>query len=341
MNDRSRDNYRDDAFRGSEAELEAYEYEEEDSGVRMPLFVILALVVVAAIIGVGFVAYQKGYDDRATTIANQQFIAANGGASRERPAEPGGLAAPQDRDVFRELDGRAQDGAEQIVSREEPIVDIPASRTQAPAPSAQTAQAPASQPNLRGTPTAQTGRTPAEPQTPAQAAPTPAQTVPQPVEAARLPDTQDDRILVPPPSSRLRDAATQAGQSVTGAANQAAQQAQQARQAVSQAASQARDTIGPQPAAPVAAAANAASGRFVVQLASLPSRAAADQTWSRVFSRYSGLLSGYTKDIQTADLGARGVYHRLRIGYFPTRDAANRLCQSLKAQGQDCLVQTR
>jgi len=42
--------------------------------------------------------------------------------------------------------------------------------------------------------------------------------------------------------------------------------------------------------------------------------------------------------VETADLGDRGVYHRLRVGPFASSDAAKTYCEGLKERGQDCLI---
>jgi cell division septation protein DedD len=93
----------------------------------------------------------------------------------------------------------------------------------------------------------------------------------------------------------------------------------------------------PAPTTPTATS----SGRYVVQVASLPSRGAVDQTWSRMRARYPDLLGSTTQDVEVADLGDRGVYHRLRVGYFQSKSEATTLCQTLKSRGQDCLVRSR
>ena len=83
------------------------------------------------------------------------------------------------------------------------------------------------------------------------------------------------------------------------------------------------------------------SGDYVVQLASLPSQEAADAAWRNTSAKYPDLLSGAVRDIEEADLGERGVFYRLRVGYFESRTEANRLCDTLKSRGQDCLVKSR
>jgi hypothetical protein len=42
-------------------------------------------------------------------------------------------------------------------------------------------------------------------------------------------------------------------------------------------------------------------------------------------------------DVQKADLGAKGIYYRVRVGQ-PTRDQAVALCEQLRTAGGDCLL---
>jgi hypothetical protein len=53
------------------------------------------------------------------------------------------------------------------------------------------------------------------------------------------------------------------------------------------------------------------------------------------------LIAGYRPIVQKADLGAKGVWYRLRIGMMDDVDEARELCRQLKARGlPDCLVMT-
>lgn len=82
----------------------------------------------------------------------------------------------------------------------------------------------------------------------------------------------------------------------------------------------------------------AASGRFQVQLSALRSREAAESAWSGFQRTAPDLFTGAKLDIQRADLGAKGVFYRLRIGVFPDRAAATGFCADVKASGKDCMV---
>lgn len=89
------------------------------------------------------------------------------------------------------------------------------------------------------------------------------------------------------------------------------------------------------------AAASTAAGNWLVQIGAYRSREEAEQGWASAQSKYPGVLGDYGSDIMEVDLGARGVYQRLRFGPFDTREAAVDACETLKAQRQDCLVVKR
>jgi hypothetical protein len=89
-----------------------------------------------------------------------------------------------------------------------------------------------------------------------------------------------------------------------------------------------------QPAIP----ASVATGDFIVQLASLRSEEEARATFDRLQNRFGSILSGFGPNIQRADLGDRGIYHRVRIGPMD-RAAADSLCQRYQSAGGECFVQ--
>jgi hypothetical protein len=107
----------------------------------------------------------------------------------------------------------------------------------------------------------------------------------------------------------------------------------------------------PQPAAPTttsvaslppateAAPPPAATGGSAayVQLSSQRSAEAARSAFAALQKKFPSVLGSATVDIQQADLGAKGVYYRARVG-APTREAAVSLCEQLRAAGGDCLI---
>jgi hypothetical protein len=81
-------------------------------------------------------------------------------------------------------------------------------------------------------------------------------------------------------------------------------------------------------------------GGFLVQVSSQRSEETALSTFRELQRRYPGILGDRAPDIQRADLGERGVYFRVRVGYA-TRDGAVEMCESLKSAGGDCILATR
>jgi len=84
-----------------------------------------------------------------------------------------------------------------------------------------------------------------------------------------------------------------------------------------------------------------ADGPYVAQLAALQSEAAVDQAWRRLASRAPDLFGAARLDVERADLGPRGVYFRVRAGYFADRANATRFCDRIRQMGQDCIVAAR
>lgn len=85
----------------------------------------------------------------------------------------------------------------------------------------------------------------------------------------------------------------------------------------------------------------AASGAYVAQLAALQSQAAVEPAWARLSSRAPNLFGQAHLDVERADLGQRGVYFRVRAGYFADRANASRFCERIRQLGQDCIPVAR
>jgi hypothetical protein len=98
------------------------------------------------------------------------------------------------------------------------------------------------------------------------------------------------------------------------------------------------------PSAPAAApeASSGANG-YVVVLASVPasgqSRLSALKKFADMQEKYGTVLQNKTPDVQEANLGERGTYHRLLVGPPGSRAQASSLCADLKTAGyKDCWV---
>ena len=80
-------------------------------------------------------------------------------------------------------------------------------------------------------------------------------------------------------------------------------------------------------------------GSHVVQIASVRTAAAADDTWGRIRSQHGMVFpEGSVSDIKRVNLPEKGIYYRIRIAGLSGKPAADGWCNQLKARGQACFV---
>ncbi|MFC3693656.1 SPOR domain-containing protein [Chenggangzhangella methanolivorans] len=98
--------------------------------------------------------------------------------------------------------------------------------------------------------------------------------------------------------------------------------------------------VAPRAAAPAGAAAQPrpSAGGFVVQVTSQRSETDARTAYANLQKRYPSVLGPYQPSIQTATVGDRGVYYRVRVGPFGSSSDASTVCNNLRAAGGDCVV---
>jgi cell division septation protein DedD len=89
---------------------------------------------------------------------------------------------------------------------------------------------------------------------------------------------------------------------------------------------------------PAPAATAAAEDGWIVQVSSQRTREEAESSWNAMRERYASVLGSLQPSIQQADLGEKGVFHRVRVGPWPTREKAIEVCEALKAAGGSCFV---
>ena len=77
---------------------------------------------------------------------------------------------------------------------------------------------------------------------------------------------------------------------------------------------------------------------FKVQMAAVRTQTGAEKEWVRLQKTHADLLAGLQLDVQKADLGAKGVYYRLRAGPLAGEDQARGLCADLAKRKVGCLV---
>lgn len=78
-----------------------------------------------------------------------------------------------------------------------------------------------------------------------------------------------------------------------------------------------------------------------VQIVALRSSKAAEKAWKKVKVKFPKLLGKQSYNVVRVDLGAKGIYYRLRVGEFPNRGKAMELCSALKKRKQGCIIVQR
>ncbi|OPZ78621.1 MAG: Sporulation related domain protein [Alphaproteobacteria bacterium ADurb.Bin438] len=76
---------------------------------------------------------------------------------------------------------------------------------------------------------------------------------------------------------------------------------------------------------------------FKVQVLSTKDEAQVKKSYANLSKKIKE-IKGLPYEIEKADLGKKGIYYRLKIGEFKSKEEAAKLCQTLKAKKQDCIV---
>ncbi len=90
------------------------------------------------------------------------------------------------------------------------------------------------------------------------------------------------------------------------------------------------------PAAEPVVEAPAMSG-WAVQIASADTEASAWSTWKKMQTRFK-VLKSKAPNVVKADLGAKGIFYRVRLGGFDDQATAKQACSKLKAGGVSCYI---
>jgi cell division septation protein DedD len=78
-----------------------------------------------------------------------------------------------------------------------------------------------------------------------------------------------------------------------------------------------------------------------IQLAAVKKPEEAQSEWSRLQKALGDNLNGLSLTVESVDLGAKGILHRVQAGPFVDKAAAAAKCEAIKALKQDCLVVVR
>lgn len=82
------------------------------------------------------------------------------------------------------------------------------------------------------------------------------------------------------------------------------------------------------------------TGSWQIQLMSSNNKTSIEKSWKTLTKKYS-VLANQPYEIETADLGAKGIYYRLKAGAFKTKAQADTLCNDIKALGGTCIVKKK
>lgn len=75
-----------------------------------------------------------------------------------------------------------------------------------------------------------------------------------------------------------------------------------------------------------------------VQLLSSSSKASVEKAWPQILAKNRTLLSNMPYSVVSANVPGKGIFYRLWVGQFKSKDMASSLCGKLKARKQDCVV---
>ena len=83
-----------------------------------------------------------------------------------------------------------------------------------------------------------------------------------------------------------------------------------------------------------------ANSSWQIQLISSPNKSAMEKAWNDLSKKYA-VLKGLPHEVETADLGSKGIFYRLKAGAFKERAEADKICNSIKSAGGSCLVKKK
>lgn len=305
---------RDDAPAGYGPPDDAMTYDETGEDVNRGRMVLaLAVVMVLAAVSILYVVFQHGL--RKGGRDGTPTIVAASGPEKAKPADPGGLEVPdQDKTVFDRVSGEESKRIEKLLPEPEEPIDIAGLRTsseeaeKADAAGVEAAKeesilAPVEGPATRGSDKPKEKPAPKE-----EVVKKPDPKVEPETEVVKEAESIGD-LIDSLPADTSNDIGTAVADVDRSAVNTAS-----------------------------GAIPSATSGAYVVQIASVPEAGAATKVWETLLRKNRDILSTKRPDIQMADLGARGIYYRVRIGPFDSKEAAQSLCNTLKSRGQDCLL---
>jgi hypothetical protein len=299
----------------------------------------LALAGVAAF---GAIVY-GAYKGAPTSPDDVPLITADSGALRERPLEEGGMQiANRDSTVYDSLDNHGdRPGIERLMAPAETPLDGPAAPANLPEPRRPDGTPALTQEEIRllhqqRRAAMQRGDAAEQAMQQLSAA---ANILPQGAAQGQTSTVKAERLEAPAPAQQVAGAPETDPVAVPIVDVPPASEATPP-QIVAAAPS---PVVAPTPAETEAAAAvKPAAGAVsrLVQLGAVRSEEAAKAEWARLQKKFPGQLGALDASVTQVDLGARGIYWRVRGGSV-NAEQGKKICEALKAAGQSCIVVSR
>lgn len=77
---------------------------------------------------------------------------------------------------------------------------------------------------------------------------------------------------------------------------------------------------------------------YKIQLASFKAKSDAEKEWSKLSKKFPKHVGSYEKYIVAKDIEGKGIFYRLLIGPFDTKEEATKTCNSIKQSGVNCFI---
>lgn len=312
-----------------------FEEDEDENSMMRWISVLFVLIALGGFVALAWYAYQSGMQP--VSEDEIPYVAAEEAPLKEKPENPGGWQFEhQDKSVYNQL--AAGNGAAErpVAERIIPAPEEPVARKQEEQIAPEDFQREDVAGSEANTATAETPVSSAgtEGATETLIAP-PAEEAPA-VTAEDAPETAVESVGVaeveqPVAEENAPAPEAESTPTVTIVEPEAAQPAPAAVEPVAQ----------PEPApvtTPAPAVKTSASGHYMAQLGAFSSQEDAETAWNKISAAHGSMFPTKDHIIQRADLGAKGVFHRLQVGPFDSETSARKVCEYLQRNKQGCFV---
>ena len=296
----------------------------------LPMWILIAAVV---IVGVAW-AMSERYFGPAENNTSVPVVAADATPVKVRPAEPGGVDVPdRDKYVYKSLTDEEPEAEQLLPPPEEPMERPPVEVVEVAGPQ-----------TVEEVSTAETSTAEISVEK------TSAGTMKQAVDVTML-EIAEETPEPPPPGElavvELKALVEAAEAQATETAPEPMKQEAAAPKAPKAAPIESAPAPAPSPEPELTSAApqqsavlSADSGSFLVQVGAAKSEALANGEIARLAKKHPDILAGLSGAVIRVDLGAKGVWYRMRVGPFANRGQADGVCGQLKAVDVGCFVVT-